>query len=305
MTQKDTYTIVSIQDTWSLDDEPMGTKDKVWVELPNDNVPWLFKFSRVNPGYVSGEHWSEKIAAELASLLEIPHAQVEIARLNGYWGSLSRQFTELQDNDVEMVHGNELLSGNIEGYDKTRRFGQNEHTISNILRVFQTVWKNDTSALRSVYAYFAAFIILDALIMNTDRHHENWALFRRTYKDGMLEYFPTPTFDHASSLGRELPRTRLQSWTKESGRVDWYIKRANGAVFLHSRGKKGLNPLYLAQVLHRRWPDFIQPLIDQLSKVDKDKLTLPVKRIPAECMSHESKCFVLELIERAQYLLTE
>lgn len=305
MAQTDRYPIIYIQDTWILDDEPMGTKDKVWVELPDDPRPWLFKFSRVNKDHVSGEHWSEKIAAELASILKIPHAQVEIARLNEHWGSLSRQFGELQDHDVEMVHGNELLSGIIEGYDKTRRFGQNEHTLSNILRVLQEVWETDRLALQHVYEHFSAFIILDALIMNTDRHHENWALFRRTGKDGTIEYFPAPTFDHASSLGRELPRSRLRGWANDPWRVDWYIKRATGAVFLHPRGKRGANPLHLARVLHRKWPYFIQPWIDKVSRMNDESLSLPVQLIPEECISSESRDFVFKLIKRTRYFLTE
>lgn len=45
--------------------------------------------------------------------------------------------------------------------------------------------------------------MLDAVIGNTDRHHENWGILRKRVGDrwqGMV----APTFDHASSLGREL-----------------------------------------------------------------------------------------------------
>lgn len=305
MAQIDKYPIISIQDTWILDDEPMGTKDKVWVELPDDPHPWLFKFSRVNEDYVSGEHWSEKIAAELASILSIPHAKVEIARLNGYWGSLSRQFTELQDNNVELVHGNELLSGIIEGYDKARRFGQNKHTVSNILKVFETIWDNDPLKLQDVHTYFASLLLLDALIMNTDRHHENWALLRRTCIGGRREYFPAPTFDHASSLGRELPSTKIQAWASEPWRIDWYIKRARGSVYLHSRGSKGVNPVRLAKVLQRKWPQFMRPWIDKLADIDASTLSLVTGRLPEECASLELRSFATQLIQRTKILLTQ
>jgi hypothetical protein len=43
-------------------DEPMGTKEKFWCEY-EDGARYLFKFSRPD----TGEHWSEKLAAELAA----------------------------------------------------------------------------------------------------------------------------------------------------------------------------------------------------------------------------------------------
>ncbi len=62
----------------------------------------------------------------------------------------------------------------------------------------------------------ASYLVLDALIGNTDRHHENWGFLgqvlvnidevseaARLVKQG--GYDIAPSFDHASSLGRELP----------------------------------------------------------------------------------------------------
>jgi hypothetical protein len=43
--------------------------------------------------------------------------------------------------------------------------------------------------------------MLDALIGNTDRHHENWGLVLQGTSDHQ-DLRLAPTFDHASSLGR-------------------------------------------------------------------------------------------------------
>jgi hypothetical protein len=114
------YPIIEIHDEWVLDDEPMGSKEKFWVRMPDDPQPWLFKYSRINSGVATGEHWAEKLAAEFASLLNVPHAHVELAKFGNRLGSLSREFEELADPSVELVHGNELLAGVIEGYDRER-----------------------------------------------------------------------------------------------------------------------------------------------------------------------------------------
>jgi hypothetical protein len=54
-----------------------------------------------------------------------------------------------------------------------------------------------------------------------------------------------------------------------------------------------------------KWPDFIQPWIDKVSRINDDSLSLPVQLIPEECISSESRGFVFELIKRTKYFLTE
>ncbi len=61
------YPIFQVQPEWTLEPEDMGTKAKFWFRRPGDDEPdWLFKHPREN----TGEHWSEKIAAEIANAME-------------------------------------------------------------------------------------------------------------------------------------------------------------------------------------------------------------------------------------------
>ena len=53
----------------------------------------------------------------------------------------------------------------------------------------------------------ASYALLDGLIGNTDRHHENW-MVDYIYYQGDQRYKVFPSFDHASSLGRELAEER-------------------------------------------------------------------------------------------------
>ena len=48
---------------------------------------------------------------------------------------------------------------------------------------------------------FAGYLVLDALVANTDRHPKNWAVLERR-SDGALSI--APTFDHGSALGSGL-----------------------------------------------------------------------------------------------------
>ena len=73
--------------------------------------------------------------------------------------------------------------------------------------------------------------MLDALIGNTDRHHENWGILVRRGR-GVLLGEVAPSFDHASSLGRELrdigPGRTRQRMLKEH-LIGAYSERARGA----------------------------------------------------------------------------
>jgi len=59
-----------------------------------------------------------------------------------------------------------------------------------------------------------------------------------------------PTFDHASSLGRELQDQRREILLKEN-RVEWYINRDSGAIFAQPDDKNGLNPFELLKFAFR------------------------------------------------------
>lgn len=95
-------------------DEPLGQKDKRWVQL-NDESVWLFKFVRDKDGWYRGEDWAEWCYYELAKAMEIPAAEIQPATINGRRGILSRNIAKKDDR---LVHGNELLYQSIGGYEK-------------------------------------------------------------------------------------------------------------------------------------------------------------------------------------------
>jgi hypothetical protein len=76
----------------------------------------------------------------------------------------------------------------------------------------------------SAWEVFAGYLVLDALIGNTDRHQENWAVIANHSHRRL-----SPTFDHASSLGFQLDdRDRAERLaTKDRNRTpEAYADRA-------------------------------------------------------------------------------
>lgn len=273
----------------------MGSKDKAWFLLPDTNERWLFKYARVNEGVSTGEHWAEKVAAEIADLVGIPHCLVEFAEFEGQVGSLSRRFPELARSAFELIHGNELLPLFVAGYEREKRFGQTDHTLINILAAVSRAI-TDEEQRSAALTTLAGYVVLDALILNTDRHHENWALLRENRPSGRVRYSIAPSFDHASSLGRELLPNKLDEWEKEEWRPEWYAKRASGAIFLRAGQKHGENPLRLAEFILQQRSRRVTPWLERLRGLDIAQLSDIVHRVPQALMPEQSRRFCVSLL---------
>ncbi|WP_425154200.1 HipA domain-containing protein [Candidatus Palauibacter sp.] len=227
------YPVVVVDPAW-VGPEEMGTKQKFWYRKADDQGPaWLFKYPQRN----TGQHWAEKIAAEIAQALDIRHARVELAEFDGKLGSVSESFAL---RGAELVHGNQILAWTVEGYDRSVRFGQTNHSFCNIWTSFERIFREQTAA-EDNRTTFAGYVLLDALIGNTDRHHENWGLLR--WRDGdEWRGVLAPSFDHASSFGRELLDDRRALLLNEK-RVGWYSERGRGGIYWSGAARRGTSPL--------------------------------------------------------------
>lgn len=203
------FPIVDVSDWERLNTEQMGTKPKFWC-LDNSGNEFLFKESRPH----AGEYWSEKLAAEIAGSLGLPHAEIELAVCNGKNGTLSRNFLS-PSTPSSLIHGNELLFEHDPAYPKEApNFRLAQHTLDRIFAALDRAnarlpYKfSGPENVTSACELFVGYLLLDALIVNTDRHHANWAVITSPNQDGTLRVEISPTFDHASSLGRELTDQR-------------------------------------------------------------------------------------------------
>jgi hypothetical protein len=284
------YSVFEIQPQWVREPEALGSKEKFWYRAQEGESEWLFKFPQPN----TGQHWAEKIAAELAACLDILHAKVELAVFQGNRGSATESFAREGRN---LFHGNQILAGKVLGYDPARKFRQPDHTLTNVFLALERLYLKPEGAERAK-AQFASYLVLDALIGNTDRHHENWGILRKRVGDkwqGVL----APTFDHASSLGRELLdisdgkcRRRLLA----EKRVGAYAEKAPGAIYWAPADKHGLSPLALVRRAAASYPALFRAALERLQKLDRAKVDAIVTRVPDDWMTPLAREFVAELV---------
>ena len=284
----DPYRIVEVKPEWAIDREDMGTKTKFWYRDPDGEVEWLFKYPRPN----TGEHWSEKIAAEVASVTGVRHAKAELAEFEGERGSVIESFAR---GGRALYHGNQVLEWTVGDYDPKKKFHQSQHTLANIFEGMDRVFANPEVASRAKRT-LAEYAVLDALIGNTDRHHENWGLLLRGKGDGLRGIvFVAPSFDHATSLGRELLDKRRDRFLAEN-RVDSYAEKGRGAIYWSEDERRGPSPLELVRRAARDYPDLFRPAVLELTEIDKNVFSQIVARIPSDWMTSSAREFAVKLL---------
>jgi hypothetical protein len=290
------YPVIVVTPESVLESEQLGTKDKFWFNTDDnylDKSQWLFKFP--TPG--TGQHWTEKIACEIAKQMRIVTPRVELAEFQGMSGSITENFTK---DGYELFHGNQILAGFEPGYSADQRWSQKDHTIGRIFEAISDIYVRPEAG-RKYCDQMAGYLVLDALICNVDRHHENWGILRKNTAEGGRRGRLAPSFDHASSMGRELrdtgSRNNRERYLRELG-VAKYIERGHGPIFVEGTGRHGPSPLRLVQRCLEidGLAAHFQRGLEKLSHLEKGSFQPIIDRVPESWMSPLAREFTHSLL---------
>ena len=290
-------------DGWALlNVEPMGSKpDKLWLEAPPEGgggrgPRWLFKPATVqyeaHREFPKGDDWAEKIVGEVARVLTIPAAAVELARRGDRYGAISRDVSEGRD----LVLGNVILHWQDPRYERDRRHEAPGYTVEGVLaglRGLAIAAPAGTVEGIDACATFAGYLLLDALVANTDRHHENWGVLEPALSGGGREL--APSFDHASSLGFQLSDEERQErlGTRDSNRtVEAFARRG---MSRHFSGRPSLVSL-AAQALGRCDQPAGRGYVRAIEGLSPDSISELVESVPPDRMSQPARMFAGRLM---------
>ncbi|MGL3806192.1 HipA domain-containing protein [Paeniglutamicibacter sp. R2-26] len=267
-------------------DEPLGQKDKSWVQLQDESV-WLFKFVRNSDGWYRGEDWAEWCYYELAKSLGIPAADIQPATIDGKRGILSRNIAEKNER---LVHGNELLYQAIEGYEKEQGRSNPNYTVASIFDALKSVKASAEShpweAVSTGFEGLTTYLILDALTAARDRHHANWALLQSD-----SGYALAPSFDHGNALGFQESGGRIAQILSNPDGVSRWAARGKSP---HFAGKPSLVDVAL-EAIQQCGGAFKDELRFRLAGDHEVLLSEVVATVPDQIMTLEHKQFVTAL----------
>ncbi len=144
---------------------------------------------------------------------------------------------------------------------------------------------------------FIGYLVFDALIGNTDRHHQNWAWIWCTTT---IQFLLAPTFDHASSLGRELTDEKRKMILRKKGRnnIEDYAKKARTPFFKNSKQNKTLTTYEGLEYISSNYSRVLSYWIEKFLAIKDEEITSIIDPISASLMTDAHKEFTQAFIKQ-------
>lgn len=300
-----TFLIRPIDSRLSEDLEQLGTKPKFWFTLEGQRT--MFKGDDRD----TGEDWAEVIAAEICTMLGLPHVSYELAHdaRNSLPGVVC---PNIAAKPLTLVLGNQLLVEVDPNYPENddKKYGVHEHTVAAVARVLETLdpppadgcWL-PTSGCHTAVDVFVGYILLDTLIANQDRHHQNWGALRDKETTWLA-----PTFDHGAGLARNETETKRQRRLQAGDRdrqMMAFAKRARSGFYRSIDDKRTLHSHDCFEAWRRLRPSAGNHWLNRLASLTTQDFKSQIARVPDSRMTRVAKEFTLELLTINQRLLLE
>lgn len=105
-----------------------------------------------------------------------------------------------------------------------------------------------------------------------------------------------PSYDHASSLGRDLLDARRDRLLAES-RIGEYVIKGRGAIYWSADETKSPSPLELVWRANREYPELCNPELKRIEALNFSQLEAIVDHIPCTFMLSAAKRFATGFLE--------
>ena len=177
----------------------------------------------------------------------------------------------------------------VENYGRTMTYGQTKHTVPNkwlaIGMLFELFADAATKAKRLVVEY----VVLDALIGTTDRHHENRGAPVDPSEES-IRLTVARSFDPASSLVRELRDTRRDG-LRATNHVGHPAERGQGGIYGSESDGRRPSPLVLVRRATMSDAGLFRPALAKTLRLEPGSICEPTGRIPESWMTVSARRF--------------
>lgn len=304
------FDVVNLDDGWLRGaPEPSGDERKRWFHAPEESQysgHWLFKprtekllkLSKARRArgdspdvLTSGEDWAEKLSFEFAQALDLPAAETELATAtppdeSRVWGSMSR---DMRPKRWPWSAGASLIAEVDPEFDAHTCVGHTLEAVRDVLTEAKVAGPVGTRYERwPAFDVWAAYMLLDAWIANTDRHAHNWGVVQDPTSGAT---FLGPSFDHGSALAAVMAESNRTALVDRNAVSRWC---ANGK----SKRFDGGQPRNLVDLavkgLSLCTPDARAHWVSKIAAVDLAVCDSHISRIPN--MSDHTRSFLHTLV---------
>ena len=308
------YPVIVIPSDAPEQREEAGTKTRFWFTHRDaaGERRGVFKRRR-RPD--SGNDWAERITCELARVLGIPAAEYDLATYERELGVVSWSFVRFRRSspdaelaaEEDLILGNEILARRHAGYPRSAVPKEDRlvkgHTLSRVLAAAAEVAPPDGDALPPTVKdgadAFVGYLLLDAWIANTDRHHRNWGWIEER---GTGRRRLAPAFDQDASLGHELndaKRARILEARGEGG-IASYVARGASELWTDGDEPSRLAPIQAFRQAEAARPAAAADWLRRLEVAADEEVERIVRRVPATRMSDTASLFCRTLLNETR-----
>ncbi|MGZ8163898.1 MAG: hypothetical protein ACXW1W_18605 [Methylococcaceae bacterium] len=310
---------------WKEDDEfgiyPEGARDKTLLYSPAPS-PYEFLIPSHRYLYKCAFHrhpdqfWTEIIAYQVGCLLDVPvpPAFVAFDESDDSCGALIEWFLNYPEQPEErFVPGGDIMVNTIPCYD--RKKGQ-QHNFAMVALYLGFLEKSKKIDMVDWQNYWCDMLLFDALIGNTDRHHDNWGLLWQASSGGLLwqnsnetaKVRMAPVFDNGTSLGYEILERNMDNFYTP-GRMQSYINKGRHHIRYQLHDEYPAQHAELLVFLANKYPGIASRIKNKLKAFDMDRLRAIIIdftkfriRIP---LTEKRAEFVCHLIESRYLAINE
>jgi hypothetical protein len=270
--------------------EQSGVQDKAWLEHPElGNV--LFKASSIEEAPEIQTDWTEKVAYELAKLLDLPATRYELAQAtvdeeyDPIRGSFSISF-KLENSEPRS--GEEFLGDFYADYADRYPSTYAVDRVLNALeqqRVTVPSGFNLPTDIDNGAKVFVGYIMLDNLIGNCDRHDQNFEI--QVLPDGTQEL--APTFDQGQAMGATISDKQRQTFTTQD-----YHEYLEGSFY---EGNDNILTPRAFEIAANLYPEAARVWQDRLARIDPLQINEIFDRLPPDRISPTAMKFAKQIIK--------
>lgn len=286
-----------------------GARDKTLLHSPADvQAPWLpnhFYLFKLSDRRYPQQFWMEVIASLLGDVLPLEVQNSFPAYRDGVSASLI-EFFVYPDERNRLMQGGELMEKAILDYDFEKG---TQHNLEDVLTQLTKLHKQRLVEDEFKESFFS-LLLFDALIGNSDRHHDNWGILLHRIGHDQIGQL-SPAFDNGTSMGREIVPQKLKNYAHVND-LDRYIDKGCHHLRLRRDSEKQLGHLEFIKwckqhesAVAARFRDWL-PSDAQLETLT-DFLTQHYSQpeVPLIALDNERISFTMRLLRRRLHRIQE
>ena len=249
--------------------ESRGTNEKEWLLSPNNEL-CLYKMTQIkNDNTSTNAHYAESIYHDIANILGVESANVELVRKKNKRGIISYYFL---DKDEELIDFNSLIQNiRIDYIPKSLKCKKTKeyYSIDLILEAVKSV-VYDRAEYKIIRKKIIELIILDALCDHYDRNSSNIALIRNYTKTYNKQFRLSPAYDNGTSLYVSLPVEIAKDYLIKENGIQEVDERIISKIGIGD--KRFTSYSELLNYIFSRYHEDTADIIKNLEKLDEDTI---------------------------------